>query len=85
MPYSQNANLDASALILWSHDQGRTWQKPIAFPTPVDGNQGLTEAALLEFQPGRFIAAIRGDDVENSGFSHAVAPETLCAPPLPRW
>ena len=67
-PYAQNGNLDADALIVWSSDRGVTWGKPIAFPTPVDGNKGLTEVALVELGPNDLLAAIRSDDVENGGF-----------------
>jgi hypothetical protein len=67
-PYAQNGNLDADALILWSADRGRTWSKPIAFPTPIDGNKGLTEVALVQLGKHDLLAAIRSDDVENGGF-----------------
>jgi hypothetical protein len=46
---------------MWSHDQGKTWTKPIAFPTPVDGNQGLTESAIVQIAPQQYFAAIRSD------------------------
>ena len=67
-PYAQNGNLDANALIVWSNDRGRTWSDPIAFPTPVDGNMGLTEVTLVQVGTGDYLAAIRSDDVENGGF-----------------
>ena len=67
-PYAQNGNLNADALIVWSSDRGQTWSKPIAFPTPSDGNKGLTELALVQLDDDSFLAAIRSDDVENGGF-----------------
>ena len=66
-PYAQNGNLDADALILWSSDRGRTWGEAIAFPTPVDGNKGLTEVALVQLGANVLLAAIRSDDVKNGG------------------
>ena len=68
-PYAETNKHDrTNSLILWSDDQGTTWSQPIAFPEPIDGNQGKTEVALLEYQPGKLIAALRTDDTDPGGF-----------------
>jgi hypothetical protein len=61
-PYYQREQEEFRALLVWSGDQGKTWSEPIAFPTPTDGNQGLTECTVVQTGPGRYLAAIRGDE-----------------------
>ena len=51
-----------SALLVWSADRGKTWSRPIVFPTPVDGNRGLSEATIAQVAPDRYVAAIRSDE-----------------------
>ena len=50
------------ALVVWSHDGGKTWSKPIAWPTTADGNHGLTEATIAQVAPQKYVAAIRSDE-----------------------
>ncbi len=50
------------SMVLWSGDQGKTWSRPITFPTPEDGNKGLTEATVTQAANGEYVAAIRGDE-----------------------
>lgn len=59
---NQDVRMDADALIIWSQDEGKTWGDPISIPDPRDGNINLSEIALLEYEPGKFLAAIRSDD-----------------------
>jgi len=61
-PYSQRAEEEFGALIMWSGDGGKTWGKPIVLPTPTDGNRGLTECTVVQLGPERFLAAIRADE-----------------------
>ncbi|MBN2292883.1 MAG: exo-alpha-sialidase [Pirellulales bacterium] len=56
-------HIRSAALLVWSKDQGKTWSKPIEFPHPVDGNKGLTEAAVIQTDPDRYFAAIRADEM----------------------
>lgn len=56
------ARADADSLIVWSEDQGKTWSEPISIPDPEDGNNSLNEIALLEYKPGKFLAAMRTDE-----------------------
>jgi hypothetical protein len=70
-PYSEihsegGAIEKAAALLLWSEDQGRTWSQPIRFPTPVDGNKGLSEVDVCELGPNSYVAAIRSDEGKGS-------------------
>ncbi len=53
------------SMIVWSRDGGKTWDEPIAFPLPADGNIGLTEAAVAEIAPGEYLAAIRTDEAPD--------------------
>ena len=50
------------ALLVWSHDGGKTWSKPIAWPTAADGNHGLSEATIAQVAPQKYVAAIRSDE-----------------------
>lgn len=55
----------AHSLLLWSNDNGRTWSDPITFTEAADGNRGLTEMAVVQFEPNRYFAAIRADEVKD--------------------
>jgi hypothetical protein len=81
-PYSQDAE-DRSfrSLLIWSSDNGKTWSKPVAFLTPVDGNVGLTEATLVQIGEKNYVAAIRADEGNNDaardGFYLSRSPDGL--------
>jgi hypothetical protein len=65
-PYSQDAeDMSFRSLFIWSGDRGKTWSKPMAFPTPVDGNVGLTEATVVQIGEKNYVAAIRADEGNN--------------------
>lgn len=65
-PYSQDAaDKSFRSLLIWSSDRGKTWSKPIAFSTPVDGNIGLTEATIAQIGKKNYVAAIRADEGAN--------------------
>jgi hypothetical protein len=61
-PYYQDGEKKFHSLITWSRDQGRTWSDPVQFPTPSDGNQGLSEATVAQIGPDQYVAAIRSDE-----------------------
>ncbi len=61
-PYFQRGEEEFRALVMRSRDGGKTWGKPIALPTPTDGNRGLTECTVVQLGPDRFLAAIRADE-----------------------
>ena len=66
-PYSEKVDdegvhLRTRCLLVWSEDRGRTWSDGIEFSTTADGNQGLTEGAVLQTGPHQFFAALRTDD-----------------------
>ncbi len=63
-PYLHNGE-DGHALVTWSQDRGKTWDKPIRFSRPADGNQGLTEVNIVQLAPNSYLAAIRADDVKR--------------------
>ncbi len=64
--YNEHGDQGCQALVIWSSDQGKTWGKPIAFPSPSDGNRGLTECTVVQLGPGNYLAAIRADEGKSS-------------------
>ncbi len=64
--YDEGGDKGCRALVIWSSDQGKTWGKPVAFPTPSDGNCGLTECTVAQLGPGNYVAAIRADEGKSS-------------------
>ena len=49
-------------LLVWSEDRGQIWSAPIVFAKTADGNQGMTEGAVLKTGANQYFAAIRTDD-----------------------
>lgn len=64
-----------AALFTWSNDRGKTWTEPITFPTPADGNTGLSESDILELGPNDYVAAIRADQTQEGTPSTRPPPE----------
>ena len=64
-PYRQVGEKMFQSLLTWSSDKGKTWSDPVAFPTPADGNKGLTESTVVQLGPKRYLAAIRADEGEE--------------------
>ena len=62
-PYYQDSEKKAHSLLMWSRDRGQTWSAPTQFPTPTDGNQGLSEATIAQISPNKYVAAIRSDEI----------------------